>query len=31
VGIRGEPADDGCDDLVIDLGSGASAKIEARR
>jgi hypothetical protein len=31
VAIRGEPADDGCDDLVIDLGSGATAKVEVRR
>jgi len=31
VAIRGEPADDGCDDLVVDLGSGAAAKVEIRR
>jgi hypothetical protein len=31
VAIRGEPAEDGCDDLVIDLGSGASATVEVRR
>ena len=31
VAIRGEPADGGCDDLVVDLGSGATATVEVRR
>jgi hypothetical protein len=31
VAIRGEPGDDGCDDLVVDLGSGATARVEVRR
>jgi hypothetical protein len=31
VAIRGEPGDDGCDDLVVDLGSGATATVEVRR
>ncbi len=30
VAIRGEPAADGCDDLVVDLGSGATATVEVR-
>jgi hypothetical protein len=28
VAIRGEPAARGCDDLVVDLGSGATATVE---
>lgn len=31
VAIRSEPGDDGCDDLVVDLGSGATATVEVRR
>ncbi len=31
VAIRGEPAQDGCDDLVVDLGSGATATVEVGR
>lgn len=31
VAIRGEPGRDGCDDLVVDLGSGAAATVEVRR
>jgi hypothetical protein len=31
VAIRAEPAENGCDDLVIDLGSGATAMVEVRR
>jgi eukaryotic-like serine/threonine-protein kinase len=30
VAIRGEPAADGCDALVVDLGSGATATVEVR-
>ena len=30
VAVRGEPAGDGCDDLVVDLGSGATASVEVR-
>ena len=30
VAIRAEPAVDGCDDLVVDLGSGATATVEVR-
>jgi hypothetical protein len=30
VAIRGERAQDGCDDLVVDLGSGATATVEVR-
>jgi hypothetical protein len=30
VAIRGEPTADGCDDLVVDLGSGATATVEVR-
>jgi hypothetical protein len=30
VAIRGERADDGCDDLVVDLGSGATATVEVQ-
>jgi hypothetical protein len=30
VAIRGERAEDGCDDLMVDLGSGATAKIGVR-
>ena len=30
VAIRGERAKDGCDDLVVDLGSGATATVEVR-
>jgi hypothetical protein len=30
VAIRAEPAEDGCDDLVVDLGSGATATVEVR-
>jgi hypothetical protein len=30
VAIRGEPAEDGCDELVVDLGSGATATVEVR-
>jgi hypothetical protein len=31
VAIRSRPADDGCDDLVVDLPSGATATVEVRR
>ncbi|MGH9228448.1 MAG: hypothetical protein ACRD07_06895 [Acidimicrobiales bacterium] len=30
VAIRGEPAEDGCDDLVVDLGSGATETVQVR-
>jgi hypothetical protein len=30
VAIRGERAEDGCDDLVVDLGSGGTASVEVR-
>jgi hypothetical protein len=30
VAIRGERAEDGCDDLIVDLESGASATVEVR-
>ena len=31
VAIRDEAGDDGCDDLVVDLGTGATATVEVRR